>query len=290
MDQAKKLRDLVNKHRSVLPEAKSNMRVISVTSGKGGVGKSNFTLNLGIHLARANKRVVIVDADFGLANVEVLLGISPQYSFKEVLAGVVTLPEALAEGPEGLRLLSGGHGLTQLADISEAQMGSLIAGFDELGAQTDIILIDTGAGISKTVVNLLKASHETIVVTTSDPTAIADAYAVIKAISDENVNIPTLKIVINRVENQKEGLDVFNRLYRVCSRFLQIKPLNLGSIPYDRYLARAVKSQEPVTLLYPNAESSRSIEVISKRLLDEPVTESTGIMQFVGRLVGFMKK
>ena len=290
MDQAKRLRDLINKHRAPMMELETNMRVIAVTSGKGGVGKTNFALNLAIYLARARKRVVVVDADFGMANVEVLLGVSPRYSFKEILSGEVKVSDALTTGPEGVRFLSGGSGLTQLSDITESQMVKLISSFKQLEALTDILIIDTGAGISKTVTNFIKASHETIVVTTSDPTAITDAYAVMKAIAENNSEPPILKIVINRVESQKEGLDVFSRLHRVSKRFLNMIPVNLGYIPYDRHLARAVKSQEPVALMYPNSDSSRSIEIISKRLLDEPVREVKGVRQFIDRWMSYMKK
>lgn len=289
MDQAERLRTLVNQNKPAKPSPDSAMRVVSITSGKGGVGKTNFALNLAIFLSRANKRVVLIDADFGLANVELLLGVSPRHSFKEVLAGTVTVAEALTLGPEGVKFLSGGSGLTQLANVSEAQMSVLISGFSQLEEMTDILIIDTGAGMSKTVTNLLKASHEIIVVTTSDPTAIADAYAIMKVIAEGNEDLPQLKVVINRIENQKEGIEVFTRLHRVCSRFLNMNPINIGNIPYDRHLTKAVKSQEPVSIMYPNAESTKSIELISKNLLNESVSQQTAIKTFIDRLIGFMK-
>ena len=290
MDQAEKLRNLISKRRNIPAEERvEDMRVISITSGKGGVGKSNFAVNLAIYMSRANKRVVIIDADFGLANVEVLLGVSPKHSFREVLAGTVSVKDALTTGPEGLKFLSGGSGLAQLADVSESQIDVLLDSFSQLEELADILLIDTGAGMSKTVTNLLKASHEIIVVTTSEPTSITDAYAVIKAMSDDNSEPPQLKIVINRVESRKEGQDAFERLRRVCVRFLKIKPINLGYIPYDRNLTKAVKSQEPVVLMYPNTESSRSIGVISKRLLDVPEKKSAPITNFISRWIGLMK-
>ena len=288
MDQAESLRNLVGKLKTPVPKVKA-MRVIAVTSGKGGVGKTNFSINLAIYLARANKRVVIIDADFGLANVELLLGVSPRYSFKHVLSGEVSVSDALTTGPEGVRFLSGGSGLTQLADVTESQTSILLSSFSQLEELADILLIDTGAGMSKTVTNFLKASHEIVVVTTSDPTAIADAYTIMKAIAEDNPEPPPLKIVINRVESYKEGAEVFGRLHRVCVRFLNMKPVTLGNIPYDKYLVRAVKSQEPVAIMYPNSESSRSIEAISKRLLDEPEKSAAGIKKFIDRWIGFMR-
>jgi len=288
MDQAESLRNLVGKLKTPVSKVKA-MRVIAVTSGKGGVGKTNFSINLAIYLARANKRVVIIDADFGLANVELLLGVSPRYSFKHVLSGEVSVSDALTTGPEGVRFLSGGSGLTQLADVTESQTSILLSSFSQLEELADILLIDTGAGMSKTVTNFLKASHEIVVVTTSDPTAIADAYTIMKAIAEDNPEPPPLKIVINRVESYKEGAEVFGRLHRVCVRFLNMKPVTLGNIPYDKYLVRAVKSQEPVAIMYPNSESSRSIEAISKRLLDEPEKSAAGIKKFIDRWIGFMR-
>ena len=289
MDQAEKLRALIGKHNTPKPIANTNLRVIAVTSGKGGVGKTNLSVNLAINLARANKRVIIIDADLGLANVELLLGVSPKYSFKDIISGSVSVADALTVGPEGIRFLSGGSGLTQLANITEAQMGILISGFNQLEGMADILLIDTGAGISKSVTNFLKASHEAIIVTTSDPTSVTDAYAIIKVMAEGGATPPKLQMIVNRVENSKEGEEAFIRLNRVCVRFLNVKLNNLGSVPYDKHLVRAVKSQEPVTMLYPNSESSRSIAAISKRLLNEPAVENAGFKQFLVRLVGFMK-
>lgn len=290
MDQAARLRSLVSERNEAVLELPVNMRIIAVTSGKGGVGKTNFALNLSIFLARSGKRVVVIDADFGLANVELLLGVSPRYSFKHVLAGEVTVAEALTLGPDGVKFLSGGSGIMELADVTDSQMSVLLSGFSQLEEHADILVIDTGAGISNTVTNFLKAAHETVVVTTSDPTAITDAYAVMKVISEDNPEPPEIKIVINRVENHREGQEVFDRLHRVCNRFLNMKPINLGSIPYDKHLVRAVKSQEPVALMYPNSESSRSIEQISKRLLNEPEKPVTGVRQFMDRWVGVMRR
>ncbi|MCL2016231.1 MAG: MinD/ParA family protein [Defluviitaleaceae bacterium] len=292
MDQAERLRNLVRKQRTeaIAEAVKANMRVIAVTSGKGGVGKTNFTINLAINLARAKKRVVIIDADFGLANVELLFGVTPKYSFREILKGEKTVVDALTKGPEGTMFLSGGSGLTQLGNVTETQISLLINGFTKLDDFTDILLIDTGAGVSKNVTSFLKAAHEIIVVTTSDPTAIADAYTIIKTLAEGNAEPSPLKIVVNRVENHKEGLEVFNRLSRVCTRFLNVKPFNLGIIPYDKQLTRAVKAQEPVAIAYPDSESSKSIEAISRRLLNEPDIAPVGIGKFIEKWLGFMKK
>ena len=292
MDQAEKLRSLVNKQKDLREslEAAKQMRVIAVTSGKGGVGKTNFALNLAIHLAKMNKRVVVIDADFGLANIEVLLGISPRHTFKDVISGEVSLQDSLTAGPAGVRFLSGGSGLTQLADVTDEQLALLVEGFSQLNTLADIVIIDTGAGMSKAVTSLLKASDETIVITTSDPTSVTDAYAIIKVLVEDNPSPPQLKIVVNRVENQAECQEVFKRLHRVCYKFLELSLVNLGCVPNDKYLARAVRSQEPVALMFPNAESTRSIGIIGQRLLNTmPEREVSGLRQFIDRWIGLMR-
>ena len=302
MDQADKLRNLVNRNKNVVqrateviippPQRQMTMRIIAVASGKGGVGKTSISTNLAIHLTRAGKRVIVIDADFGLANVELMLGVTPRYSFHDVLSGAVTVEEALTTGPEGVKFLSGGSGLTALSNVSESQMSVLLDGFIQLDSMTDILLIDTGAGISKTVTNFLKASDETVIVTTGDPTAITDAYVLIKTIAEgQDPGQLSLKIIVNKVETLAEGKDVFQRLHRVCTKFLGVNPLHLGSIPYDKYLVRAVKAQEPVSMLYPKSDSNRAIEEVTRRVLKyTPMRETTGVWQFVDRWMGFMRQ
>ena len=296
MDQAAKLRELMGQQRTytegrAVQMRNAAMRIIAVTSGKGGVGKSNFSVNLAIQLQKAGKSVIIVDADFGLANVEVLMDVRPKYSFRDVVNGTVDIQTALAEGPGGVRFLSGGSGLAELANVNEVQLQLLLDSMAALDGMADVLLIDTGAGITKSVTHFLKAANEIVVVTTAEPTSITDAYAIIKILMDGNPNPPELKIVVNRVDSVEEGKDVFRRLQRVCAKFLGIQPIELGSIPYDRNLVRAVKAQEPVALLFPNADSTKSIEVISQRLLrNGAVDEKTGGMKkFLQRWVGFMR-
>ena len=292
MDQANNLRDLVRtqtetKTETQKPEPKPSItsRVIAVTSGKGGVGKTNFTINLAINLSRQNKRVVILDTDFGLANIEVLLGIIPKFNFGDVLDDKITIEEALTNGPSGIKFLSGGSGLSSLADINESQMTRLLDSFTFLDSISDYILIDTGAGISKSVINFVKASNETIIVTTPEPTSITDAYAIIKTLKEENSQMPEFKIVVNKVDDYKEGAEIFDKLSKVADKFLGVKLQSLGTISHDNYLVRAVKMQQPVTICFPNAESAKSIESISLRLLNMESRSKDGIMSFMKRLV-----
>lgn len=288
MDQANRLRDMVLQRRETELSSMTS-RVIAVTSGKGGVGKSNIAVNLAIQMRRLGKRVIIIDTDFGLANVEVLFGVNPKYNFGDVLSGLVDVQAALTVGPMDIPFLSGGSGITAMSNVTERQMNLLIESFLYLDDMTDFIIIDTGAGVSRSVLNFVKASKETILVTTPDPTSITDVYALIKTVRDTTRELPEFKLVVNRVENPDEGADIYDKLSRVCDRFLGIKLMSLGNIPNDPHLSRAVKRQQPVSLLYPNAESTRCLEAICVKLLNvAPVEKKTGIRSFVSRLVGVL--
>ncbi len=287
MDQANNLRNLINQVEKGESVIDLSSRVITVTSGKGGVGKTNFSLNLAIQFSKLNKKVIIIDADFGLANIEVLFGIIPRYSLADVLKGKRDIEEVLTDGPMGIRFISGGSGLRELSNITERQMNYFINNFSYLDAISDIIIIDTGAGISKSVINFIKASGETIIVTTPEPTSVTDAYALIKTIKEESVKMPDFKIVVNRVDDDEEGLEIFNKINRAATRFLGVSLENLGYIPYDKYLVKAVKNQQPASLCFPNCEFTKSIELVCKRLMNIKVSDKqreSGVRGFVKRL------
>ena len=290
MDQAKRLRELMM-HKQIHEDesvAKNTMnaRVISVASGKGGVGKSNFSINLGLQMRKLGKRVVIIDADFGLANVEILLGVSPKYSVNDILNGSVEMKDALTVGPLGCMFLSGGSGISSLTDLTDNQILRLTDGFSQLDDMVDFIIIDTRAGISNSVTNLIKASSDTILITTPDPTAIADAYALIKNVKAAMPSMSEIKLVVNCSVNDTEGRDVFEKLNGVSSRFLEIELTFLGCIPFDSYLVRAVRKQKPVSTLFPFAESSNRYNEICARLLEIEIIKRSNIQSFVMKLVG----
>ena len=289
MDQAESLRSMVQiRNSGLIKQQNLASRVITVTSGKGGVGKTNFTVSLAIYLQRQNKRVAILDADFGLANIELLFGVIPKYSLADVLLGGKMIEEVITEGPSGIKFISGGSGLKDLANISERQMAYLIDNFEYLDSISDIILVDTGAGISKSVINFVKASNETVIVTTPEPTSITDAYALIKTIREEESDIPEFKIVVNKVDNIKEGIEIYDKLQKVSAKFLDIKLDYLGSIPYDNNLVKAVKQQRPAAVSFPNSPFSKSLEAMSAKILDidfSPYNSNTlNIISFVKRL------
>ena len=290
MDQAQELRNLVMKSREEKKENPEkyikNARVIAVTSGKGGVGKTNFTINLAIALSRHGKRVSIVDADFGLANIEVLCGIIPKHTLGDVLLGKKTMEEVLSDGPEGIKFISGGSGITELANISANQTQYVLQNLEFLDEVSDIVLIDTGAGISKSVVSLISAAAEVIIISTPEPTSLTDAYSIIKTIKESDGSDPNFKIVVNRVESVKEGDEIFEKLSMVSQKFLSLSIEKLGIIPHDAQLIKAVKNQKPLLINSPNSDAARAINNICSKLLELPVEEKkTG-----GGFMGFLKR
>jgi flagellar biosynthesis protein FlhG len=261
-------------------------RVYAVASGKGGVGKSNFSINLAIQMRMLDKRVIIIDADFGLANIEILFGVPPKHNVQDVLNGKVTIEEALTEGPLGVLFLSGGTGMTALSDLSDAQIARLTDSFLKLDALADYIIIDTRAGISRAVLGFIKAAADTVVVTTPDPTAIADAYALIKAVKTQATGINNLKMVVNCAGSEHEAADVFEKLNGVSSRFLGIRLTFLGFIPHDPQLIKAVRSQKAVSIMFPSADSTDKFKQICAALLELQVEKKNSIQNFILKLIG----
>ncbi|HBG15140.1 MAG TPA: hypothetical protein DDW93_00040, partial [Firmicutes bacterium] len=212
-DQAERLRELVSSqnHKVNLPKA----RIIAVTSGKGGVGKTNLSVNLSIYLSKLGQKVTLIDTDLGLANIDLILGITPKYHLGHFFAGERDLSDVVLEGPAGIKVIAGGSGFQELADLSSWQMNNCISNFSALEEDNDFIIFDTGAGISSKVIKFLMAAEEIIVVTIPEPTSIADAYGVIKVISKEN---PTAKVyvAVNMVKSKEEGEQVFERLMMVA--------------------------------------------------------------------------
>jgi len=292
MDQANRLRDMVKSREQHSVHEPVNSRVIAVTSGKGGVGKTNITLNLAILMRKLDKRIILIDADLGLSNIEVLSGVIPKFNIGDVINSKIGLEEALSEGPLGLKFLSGGAGLATLTNLSEKQILTVVNNFGALDEISDIILIDTGAGISQNVINFVKASTETILVVTPEPTSIADAYAIIKSLKRASAIIPVLRIVVNIASGYNEGLDIFEKLNKVSEQFLGIKLEFLGVIPFDGSVTRAVKRQEPLAVCFPHAESTKSLENIALKLLNMDSKyrqNANGIASFMNRLMNNLR-
>ena len=237
-------------------------RVITVTSGKGGVGKSNVSVNLAIQLSRLNKRVVVLDADFGLANVEIMLGIRPQYNLADMMFRGKELRDIIARGPENIGFISGGSGLKELTNLNRDQIQSLVHSMYELDSIADVVIIDTGAGISSSVIDLVLSSSEVILVATPEPTSITDAYALLKTLCHHQEFDRTgtkVRMLANKTHGYMEGKELYEKLDTVVEKFLNMKMDYLGAIPYDDKLPKAIMKQNPVTMLYPNAVSSKAM-------------------------------
>lgn len=254
--------------------SKSNTRIIAVTSGKGGVGKSNFALNLGIKLSNfkgVNRRVVILDADLGLANIHILLATIPKYNLYHVLKGQKSMNDIIYKTDYGVDIISSASGITIMANMKEEEINNFIEGLKHI-SYADYIIIDTAAGISDNVVSFVTAAQETIVVTTPEPTAITDAYGIIKAIvtNSENTNI---KLVVNRVKNPAEAIKVSKKIIEICHQFLNVKIESYGFINDDPIVPAAVRAQIPFVKLAPNSKASLCIEHIASRVLNLEVKE-----------------
>ena len=261
MDQASTLRQIVGHKKATDPEFSADpgrMRVIAITSGKGGVGKTNIVLNLCMALAKRGRRVFLLDADMGLANVDVLLGLTPKYTLEHVLKGQKGINEIILTGPHGIRLLPSSSGMSELSEMTFEQQMFLFQQLSQIGEQIDYLFIDTGAGVSSNVLRFNASANEILVVATPEPTSITDAYALMKLLSIK-YHIRDFGLIANSVQNDQEGVSVYNRLNAACRQFLQVGLSFLGSVPFDQNIRKAVRQQRAVFDLYPNSPSGKSI-------------------------------
>lgn len=270
MDQAESLRNLLRARQQKMP---TTSRVITVTSGKGGVGKSSISTNLAVQLTRLGKKVIIFDADFGLANIEVMFGQIPKFTLNDVIYKGKNISEILTEGPMGIKFISGGSGIVGLNNLTEGQRAFLLAKMTELDNMADIIIIDTGAGVSDTVLDFVKSSQEILMITTAEPSSLTDAYSVLKALMQDakfNSNSAKIRVITNKVRHLEEGRAIYDKLSAVSNQFLGKELEFMGIVPQDPYLESAVKKQKPVSILYPETKASIAIERIARGLVDLP--------------------
>lgn len=281
-DQAENLRELVNR---VNPTQQKKARILTVTSGKGGVGKTNIAVNLAIALAQMNLKVVLVDADLGLANVDVILGMIPQYHLGHVVSGEKRIDEVLLDGPEGIKIIASGSGLQDLANLSEWRLDQCVRELSRLEDMADIIIFDTGAGLSRNVVRFILAAQEVLIVTTPEPTAMTDAYSIVKVIASKNPGT-RIRLVVNMVLQEKEGVQVIERLRLVAKRFLDIDIERLGLLFHDPVVSAAVREQQPFILSHPHSVIAQSIKQMARGLTSSTVEQPAGFASFLRRLVG----
>jgi len=279
MDQAAKLRKLIKKNDEKTQNDKveaKDARIIAVSSGKGGVGKTNVTVNLAIALAKLDKKVIVIDADLGLANIDVVLGIIPKYNLLHVLKDEMEISNIIMKGPENISLLSGGSGIMDFVNLTEKQLEKLIDSFQFLNKTHDYILIDTGAGINKSVLSFINAAGEVIVVVTPDPTSITDSYALLKNIADYEKDV---SILVNMTTSNDEAHSVFKKISLASKKFLNMELDDIGFIYDDNHVTKSVRMQKPFMMQYPTCLASKGIELLAYNL-DNDENKETEVSRF----------
>lgn len=264
------------------------VQVIAVSGGKGGVGKTNVSINLAVSLAEIGRRVMVLDGDLGLANIDVVLGLHPKYDLSHVLRGDKDLDEIIVEGPNGIKLIPGASGIQHMAELSPAEHAGIISAFSQTGADIDTLIVDTAAGISDTVISFTRASQEVIVVVCDEPASITDAYAIMKLLNREYGN-SRFRILSNMVRTPQEGRDLYNKMTAVTDRYLDVMLSYLGAVPYDDNLKKAVKSQKPVVTAFPRSKAAQAFKNLARKVESWPMPQgASGQMQFfVERLVEY---
>jgi len=295
MDQAETLRGMVKKKKK--PESggnksgkagderlrkneKSFVQVIAVTSGKGGVGKTNVVANLGYALTRLNKKVLLLDADVGLANIDVLLGLTPEYNLKHVLSGERPISEVVISGPGGMRILPASSGVQELTDLNREQKLCLLSELNSLHDETDVLLMDTSAGIPSNVMYFALAAQEILIVVAPEPTSITDAYAMMKVLFLK-YSKNHFKLLVNSAKNAREAKEVFNNLSLVAQKFLNLSIDYWGYIPRDEHVVKAVRQQKTLIELYPDSPASKCFFNLAEKVCkNQPDTSSDGNICF----------
>ncbi len=291
-DQAETLRKIMD-HMKLKDESQEGVkelpskqaRVITVTSGKGGVGKTNVTINLALAISRMGLKVVILDVDFGLGNIDVLFGIVPKYTLLDLIHEEKSILEVLTDGPENIKFLSGGSGVEELIRLDRKQLRQFVTKINLLDKLFDIILIDTGAGLSQNVMSFIMAADEVILVTTPEPTAITDAYALVKMVSRRDRK-KQIKILVNKAENVKEAEEIASKLSVVSEKFLSFKLLKLGYILYDDTVTKSVKMQKPFSLYSPKCQASKNMTEVAENLFSSVNSDRIqGAKGFISKLL-----
>ncbi len=278
-DQASGLREMINPR---------PIRAIAVTGGKGGVGKTNVSVNLGVAAAEMGQKVLLLDADLGLANIDVVLGLHPQFDLSHVMRGERALEEVLIEGPFGLKVIPGASGVQALAELSPAEHTGLIRAFSEVACDTDLLIVDTAAGISDTVLSFSRAAHEIVVVVCDEPASITDAYAIIKLLNRDHGH-QRFRILANMVRSAQEGRELYNKMCRVTDRYLDVTIGFMGAVPFDDSLRKAVRTQRPVVQAFPRSRVAQVFRNLAKKIetWPQPSGANGQVQFFVERLIKY---
>lgn len=282
-DQASVLRELASREK----RTQSKIRVIAVTSGKGGVGKTNFTVNLALALADYGQRIIILDGDLGLANVDIAFGLTARYTIEHLLSGEKSIEQILLTGPRGIGIIPGGSGVQELANLERDKLTNVLSNLGRLEKMADILIIDTGAGLGHAVMNFLRAADDIILVTTPEPTSLTDAYGLLKTLRKEAGEVP-IHLVINRVKTEADARTTFKRLETAVCKFLNGSIDFIGYIYDDPLVGRAVMQQEPLGISYPESSAYRCIQWIAGTVSGiylRPPRQSGGIRGFLRSLL-----
>ncbi|NLV16966.1 MAG: MinD/ParA family protein [Syntrophomonadaceae bacterium] len=292
-DQAEKLRILTRNVKQqieaeidTVPKRK-HTRVIAVTSGKGGVGKTNIALNLAISISELGEKVILLDADMGLGNVDIIVGLIPRYNLYDLIKREKSIREIMITGPKGIQIIPGGSGIFQMADLKEWDLRMIVDELGSLDGESDYLIVDTGAGIASNVLNFALTADEIIIVTTPEPTSITDAYGIIKTATLRKAR-GKFHLIVNRVESKSEGDAVGKNIEYVCKRFLNVKVNILGHVMEDSKVHNAVMQQQALMLMAPSSIAAQNVRGIAHSLCGvnaQPRVEPIGIKDFFRRLV-----
>lgn len=262
------------------------VQVIAVTGGKGGVGKSNVSINLSVCLSKLGSRVALMDADLGLANIDVLLGLTPKHNLEDMLAGECTLSEVMLDGPAGVKIIPASSGTQKMASLGPMEHAGLIHAFSEISDDLDVLVIDTAAGISESVVSFVRASQEVLVVVCDEPSSITDAYALIKLLN-RDYGVDRFRVLANMTRSPQEGQNLYSKLTQVTERFLDVTLQYVGSIPFDESVRKAVQRQKVLVELAPRSKAALAFKQLAEKvdLWPLPTTPRGHLEFFVERLV-----
>lgn len=290
MDQAQSLRKLVSSQDSSRPQiSEATARIITVCSGKGGVGKSNFTLNFALALKAMGKRVLLFDADIGMANIDVLMGVSARYNLYHLLKREAAIDQIIQLGPNKLPFIAGGSGMDELFTLSEEDLNYFTSQIGQIADSMDYILFDTGAGLSKETLKFITSADDCLVVTTPEPTAITDAYALMKVVHNSHPEV-SFRLIVNQAGDESEAISTSDRICLAAERFLQLNIPFLGYISADTHVVQAVKKQIPFSLAYPNSAAAKDIQKLAMSYLSRSPEESAKLQGIKGFINKWLKR